>query len=57
MDIKKIVIMSTLFLALSQIPGWAQSRVFVVGGEISFTKKGVIYIQLITKEEFEANKV
>lgn len=56
MYLKKIVILSILFLALLQIPGLAQEKMFNLKGEISFPKKGAIYIQLVTKEEFESNK-
>jgi uncharacterized protein (DUF2141 family) len=56
MYLKKMVIVSILFLALLHIPGLAQERRFNVKGEISFTKKGAIIIQLVTKEEFESNK-
>lgn len=56
MSVKKIIIVSIMFLALVQIPGLAQERGFEVRGEIIFAKKGAIYIQLVTKEEFEGNK-
>ena len=56
MYLKKIVIVSILFLALLQIPGLAQEKRFNVKGEISFPKKGAIMISLLTKEEFESNK-
>jgi uncharacterized protein (DUF2141 family) len=57
MDSKKIIIaIFILLLGLSLIPGLAQERGFSVKGEISFPKKGAIFIQLLTKEDFESNK-
>jgi hypothetical protein len=56
MYLKKLLIVSVLFLALLQIPGLAQERRFNVKGEISFPKKGANIIRLSTKEEFESNK-
>jgi uncharacterized protein (DUF2141 family) len=57
MDSKKItIVIFILLLGLSLIPGLAQERGFSVKGEISFPKKGAIFIQLLTKEEFESNK-
>lgn len=54
---KKIVIVFILLFGLLQVPGLsAQERRFNVRGEISFPKKGAIFIQLVTKEEFESNK-
>lgn len=56
MHLKKIIIASILLFGLLQIPGLAQEKMFNLKGEISFPKKGAIYIQLVTKEEFESNK-
>jgi uncharacterized protein (DUF2141 family) len=55
MYLKRIVI-SILFLELLQVPGLAQERGFLVRGEITFTRRGPIYIQLVSKEAFESNK-
>ena len=52
---KKLVFIIALFL----LPGsqlLAQQAVFKVSGEIAFPKTGDLYIQLVTKEEFESDK-
>jgi len=56
MHLKKIAILCILFLALLQIIGLAQGKMFNLKGEISFPKKGAIMISLLTEEEFESNK-
>jgi len=57
MDSKKIIItVFVLLFGISIFPGSAQEKGFAVKGEISFPKKGTIFIQLLTKEEFESNK-
>ncbi len=54
---KRIVIVFILLFGLLPVPGLsAQERRFNVKGEINFPKKGAIFIQLVTKEEFESNK-
>ena len=51
----KLIFIAVLFLLTgSQLP--AQQATFQVSGEISFQKTGDLYVQLITKEEFDSGK-
>ncbi|OPY78955.1 MAG: hypothetical protein A4E64_00555 [Syntrophorhabdus sp. PtaU1.Bin058] len=51
----KLIFIAVLFLLTgSQLP--AQQATFQVSGEISFPKTGDLYVQLITKEEFDSGK-
>lgn len=51
----KLIFIAVLFLLTgSQLP--AQQATFRVSGEISFPKTGDLYVQLITKEEFDSGK-
>lgn len=52
---KKLVFISILFL-LSGGQLFAQQATFQISGEIAFPKTGNLYVQLITKEEFDSNK-
>lgn len=53
--LKKLILIVALFLLpVSPLP--AQQATFMVSGEISFLKTGDLYVQLITKEEFDSGK-
>ena len=49
---KEVVLIVLIILFLPTIV-WAQSEGFIVKGEINFVKTGEIYVELVTKEEFE----
>jgi uncharacterized protein (DUF2141 family) len=54
MDRKKMIML--LFLILPVL-WWVPAEGFVVGGEISFTKTGDLFIQLATEEEFNNDRM
>lgn len=54
--LRKIMSFLLFFLVLLPTLGWAQSERSTVGGEISFTKTGDLYVELVTKQEFESDK-
>jgi len=53
---KKILSFVVSYLLLLPTLGWAQAEGFTVAGEISFTKTGDIYVDLVTKQEFESDR-
>jgi uncharacterized protein (DUF2141 family) len=54
MDGKKMI--GILFLILPVL-SWVPAEGFTVGGEISFTKTGDLFIQLATEEEFNNDRM
>ena len=54
MDGRKII--AILFLVMP-ILSWVPAEGFTVGGEISFTKTGDLFIQLATEEEFNNDRM
>jgi len=52
---RKLIFIIALFL-LTGTQLSAQQATFTVSGEISFPKTGDLYVQLITKEEFDSGK-
>lgn len=53
--LKNLILITALFF-LTGSPLCAQQAAFQVSGEISFPKAGDLYVQLITKEEFDSGK-
>jgi uncharacterized protein (DUF2141 family) len=51
-------IISTLVCCFMLLPTlvWAEAEEFKVAGEVSFTKTGDIYIELVTKAQFEGEE-
>lgn len=51
---KLMSFLACLMLLISTLT-WAQSKDFTISGEINFTEVGDIYIQLMTKKQYDEN--
>ena len=54
--LRRIMSFLVFFLVLLPNLGWPEPERFTVGGEISFTKTGDLYVELVTEQEFESDK-
>ena len=54
MDAKKMI---AIFIFILPVLPWIPAEGFMVGGEISFTKTGDLFVQLVKEEEFHNDRM